>query len=106
MCRDHAQYPAFAPGSSEVAVGFLAFLYLGPCLPQLRMCIVISSPLHIVSGFSVAGGDICPGAKASAKGPRSQTVLSVPLQVHNAESRGPGGGRNPGGLDDRCLVAT
>ena len=22
VCRGHAQYPAFAPGSSEVAVGF------------------------------------------------------------------------------------
>ena len=28
MCRAHAQDPAFAPGSSEVAVGFLFFSYL------------------------------------------------------------------------------
>ena len=27
-CRDRAQDPVFAPGSSEVAVAFLAFLYL------------------------------------------------------------------------------
>ena len=28
-CRGHAQYPVFAPGSAEVAVGvFLVFLYL------------------------------------------------------------------------------
>ena len=25
MCRDHAQYPAFAPGTSEVAVGLWPF---------------------------------------------------------------------------------
>ena len=26
VCRDHAPYPAFAPDTSEVAVGFLVFL--------------------------------------------------------------------------------
>ena len=36
VCRGHAQYPAFAPSSSEVAVGFLVFLYLVVHnLPQL-----------------------------------------------------------------------
>ena len=28
VCRAHARYPAFAPGSSEVAAGFFIFLYL------------------------------------------------------------------------------
>ena len=31
--RDHVQYPAFAPDTSEVAVGFLVFLYLVHNLP-------------------------------------------------------------------------
>ena len=51
VCRGHAQYPAFAPhalflGSSEVAVGFLVFLYLVVhSLPQLHTHTVIFSPL-------------------------------------------------------------
>ena len=39
------QHPAFAPGSSEMAVGFLVFLYLVHNLPQLCMHAVIFSPL-------------------------------------------------------------
>ena len=46
MCRGHVQYPAFAPGSSEVAVGFLVFSYvLAHNFPQLHMGTVIFSPL-------------------------------------------------------------
>ena len=46
VCRGHAQCPAFAPGSSEVAVGFLVFLYLVVHnLPQLPIYAVIFSPL-------------------------------------------------------------
>ena len=43
----HAQYPVFAPSSSEVAVGlFLVFLYPFVCnLPQLHRPTVIFSPL-------------------------------------------------------------
>ena len=44
-CRDHAQHPAFALDTSEVAVGFLVFLYLLHNLPQLHMQAVIFSPL-------------------------------------------------------------
>ena len=44
--RDHAQDPAFAPQTPEVAVGFLVFLYLGIHNgPQLHMRAVIFSPL-------------------------------------------------------------
>ena len=59
--RGPAQDPAFAPGSSEVAVGFFwPFLYLVvQNLPQLCMHAVIFSPF-------------CPGAGTAAKGPRSQ----------------------------------
>ena len=46
VCRDHAWYPAFAPDTPEVAVGFWVFLYLiVHNLPQLRMHAVIFSPL-------------------------------------------------------------
>ena len=46
VCRAHARYPAFAPGSSEVAAGFFIFLYLVVHnLPQLHMHTVIFSPL-------------------------------------------------------------
>ena len=46
VCRGHEQYPAFAPDSSEVAVGFLVFSYLVVHnLPQLRMYAVIFSSL-------------------------------------------------------------
>ena len=47
VCRGHARYAAFAPGPSEVAVGFfLIFLYLFVYnLPQLHMHAVIFSPL-------------------------------------------------------------
>ena len=44
-CRGHAQCPAFAPSSSEVAVRFLVFLYLVHNLPQLHMHTVTFSPL-------------------------------------------------------------
>ena len=36
-CRGHVQSPASVPGSSEVAAGFLVFLYLVWNFPQLCM---------------------------------------------------------------------
>ena len=46
VCRVHGLYSAFAPSSSEVAVGFLVFLYLVVHnLPQLGLEAVIFSPL-------------------------------------------------------------
>ena len=55
-CRGHSQDPVFAPGSSEVAVGYLVSLYLVvQNLPQLHMCMaqlhmrtVIFSPLKFL----------------------------------------------------------
>ena len=44
MCRDQAQHPAFAPGNSEVAVGFWSFCILLPkiCLscPCMQLFLV------------------------------------------------------------------
>ena len=53
--RGHTQYPAFSPGSSEVAVGvfFLVFLYLlVQNLPQLHMHAVIFSPIQFLCTVS------------------------------------------------------
>ena len=74
MCRVHAQDPAFAPDSSEVAVGFFVFLYLVVHnLPQLSMHTI--SLLHYTSFFvSVARGAVCPGASPAAKGRRCQVL--------------------------------
>jgi len=45
VCRGHVQYPAFAPSSLEVAVGFLVFLCLVLSLPKLRMLTAIFSSI-------------------------------------------------------------
>ena len=45
VSRAHAQYPAFAPGSSRGGSWVLAFLYLVHNLPQLHMHAVIFNPL-------------------------------------------------------------
>ena len=73
VCREHVQYPDFAPGSSEVVVGYFGHLYLSVHnLPQLfRHTIIL---VLIVSLYFVAGGEICPGASIAAKGPRPQSV--------------------------------
>lgn len=51
-CRGQAQYPTFAPGSSEAALGFLVSVYLGRHLPQLRMRTSIFSPLQVLGILS------------------------------------------------------
>ena len=73
VCRGNALF------SSEVAVGFLGFLYhLAHNLSQLCMYAVIFSP----SGFLyfVAPGDVCPGASTAAtaaKSPRSHILVCL-----------------------------
>ena len=62
-------YPAFAPGSLEVAVGLLVFLYLAHNLSQLHMCVIIFINSLIISHYFVAWGI---NASTTAKGPRSQ----------------------------------
>ena len=71
------QYPAFALDTLEVAVWFLVFLYLVQILFQLLMYTVIFYSL-IVSLYSVAPENICPGASTVAKGPRSQPFSVLP----------------------------
>ena len=45
MCRDRAQYPAFAPDTSKVAAGFVVFLYrIVHNLLQVHLYAVIFSP--------------------------------------------------------------
>ena len=79
VCREHPQCPTFAPSSSEVASGFLVFLYLVVRnLPQLHMLHVCSYfQFLIVFLYFVAGGYAYPGASTAAKGPRSQPILSM-----------------------------
>ena len=49
VCRGHAQYPAFAPGSSKLAVGFFGlFVSFVQNLPQLRRNVVIFSPIQFL----------------------------------------------------------
>lgn len=46
VCKVHAPYSDFVPGSSQVAAGFLVFLYLTVHnLPQRHMQAIIFSPL-------------------------------------------------------------
>ena len=47
-CGGHVQSPASVPGSSEVAAGFLVFLYLVWNFPQLCMHAVTFSPIHFL----------------------------------------------------------
>ena len=73
VCRDHAQYPVFAPGTSETAVGLWPLcILLFVIAPTAHVCSYFS--LLIVSLYSVAGGDVCPGASTLVKGPRSQPI--------------------------------
>ena len=74
-CRRPVQLPAFAPGSSEVAVGFLVSLYLLSIMCPNCTC----TQLFLVpySFFvSVGGGEAGPGTSPAAEGPRSQPVHS------------------------------
>lgn len=79
MCRGHVYYPAFALGSSEVAVGFLDF-FVSSC-PQFAPTAHVHSYFYslIVSLYFIAPGDVCLGvsiATTAAKdpGPRFQPV--------------------------------
>ena len=67
--RRHAQFPAFAPDSSEVAVGFpwsscIFCPYLAPDAHALSYFWSL-----VVSLYFVAGGKASRGATAAAKGP-------------------------------------
>ena len=68
VCRDHAQCPVFAPGTSEMAVGSWPFcILLSVIAPTAHACSHFS--LLIVSVYSVAGGDVCPGASTLVRVP-------------------------------------
>ena len=67
VCRDHTLDSAFAPGTSEVAVGFVAFLYL--VVDNLPPCTALHLFLVPYSFFVSVVRDVCPGAGPAAKGP-------------------------------------
>ena len=86
MCERYAQHPAFAPDSSEVAVGFfglfVSFIYN---LPQLPMHTVIFSPIQFLCVFA-APGDICPDASIAAlqRGSQAPPSLTEATQFSSA----------------------
>ena len=68
VCREHAQDPAFTPGSSELAVGFSVFLYLVVHnLPQLHMHAVLFCFVFLIIYLLLAalGLHCCAGACSS-----------------------------------------
>ena len=76
-CEDHSQSPAFALGSSEVAVGLWPFcILLLIVVPTEHACSYFQS--LVVSSYSVAGGEVCLGARTLVKGPRSQVPACLP----------------------------
>ena len=69
VCRHHVQYPAFAPGTSDVSVGFWPFYILLFIICPNCACVQLFLIL-IVSLYSVVQeGDVCPGASTPVKGP-------------------------------------
>jgi len=81
-CRGQAQYPAFAPGSSEVALGFLVSVYLVHNLPQLRMYTFIFSPLQFLCILSPKETSVHVQAQQqTVSGPKSPRILTVTTWV-------------------------
>ena len=76
-CEDHAQSPAFALGSSEVAVGLWPFCILLLIVVPAEHASSYFQSL-VVSSYSVAGGEVCLGARTLVKGPRSQVPACLP----------------------------
>ena len=80
VCRGHTQYPVFAPGSSEVALGlfvsFLVSVYLlsriCPKCPCMQLFLMPSS--FFVFCCSKTGLSRCKRGCTAAKGPRFQPV--------------------------------
>ena len=78
VCRDHTAVPWFCSGhlrSSSWVFGL--FVSCSKFVPAVFMYTVIFYSL-IVSLYSVAPENICPGASTVAKGPRSQPFSVLP----------------------------
>ena len=69
LCREPGSTPALAPSTSEVAVGLWPFSVLS-FISALIRAVIFQSP--VISLYSVAEGDVCPGASTAVKGLRSQ----------------------------------
>ena len=71
--------PVFAPGSSEVAVGFLVFLYLVVHnLPQVHMHTVVFSPLWFLCVLLLQERCVrAPALQQRVPSPRSQPVSDL-----------------------------
>ena len=93
--QGHAQCPAFAPGSSEVAVGFLVFLYLlVHNLPPLCMHAAIFSPLWFLCILLLEEMFVPVQAlQQRGPGPRSQPVSKPGIGSIEENQARPKGGR-------------
>ena len=88
LCRGHAQYsafapdpPAFAPGSSEVAVGLLGlFCVLLSIIFPSCTCMQLFLVPYSFFVFCCSKRDLsrCKHCSTAANGPRSQTYLIPP----------------------------
>ena len=77
VCRGHAQFPAFAPGSSKVAVGFYGLLVsfgFRICLNCSCMQLFLVAYSFFVFCCSRRGVSRCKHCNTTAKSPRSQPV--------------------------------
>ena len=78
VCRNHVQYPTFAPTTFTWLLDFWSFLYhIVDHLFQLPMHTVLFSPLEFSP--SVALGDVCSGGSIVAKSPWCQPASTLPF---------------------------
>ena len=74
--RNHSQYPAFVPSTSEVAAAFGPFCILLFIICLNCACVHLSLVLYL---YSVAWGDVYLSSSAAVKSPRSQSLPSLSL---------------------------
>ena len=79
VCRGHAQYPAFARGSSKVAVGYFSWSLLSRiCLNCACTWLFLAPYSFFVFCCSRRGVSRCQHGSPAAKGPRSQPRVPGP----------------------------
>ena len=89
ICRDHVWYPVFAPGTSEVTVGVLAFLYL--VAHNLSHCSGMQSFLVPFSFFvSCCLRRFLSRCKQCTKGSQVPACLSITAPIAQKSSNPPG----------------
>ena len=100
--QEHAQYcffapntQCFAPGSSDMALGFFGLcIFQSRISPNCADTVIFQS--RTLSLYFVAQGEVRPGASFAAKGPRSQAVsgkeqMEAQGLICNTSPQGPTG---------------